>query len=230
MQVVVNRAFRTSRCLSFPFCSALSSLKQFVEWVSEEKKSYISANCQILLLPRPVCCYFGISVYSGAALSPRLGMPKMEACVYLTCNMRSSGCTEPESIISPPISTTDSRSPPPRPQPLRDGRKKKCSHSRDGRKRLTIYGSVCVVFSGRWTWTVTVQTIKQRPTGKLWMQYSSGSGDIGWRLLLVFRDQTRIYIDSFICHFFCINVKMYEKKIKEQSVFFLPDFFFFFIL
>lgn len=55
----------------------------------------------------------------AAALSPQLGMPKMEACVYLSCNMRSSGCTELESII--PISTTDSRSPPPHPQPLLNG-------------------------------------------------------------------------------------------------------------
>lgn len=36
-------------------------------------------------------------------------MPKMEACVYLSCNMRSRGCAEPESSIS----TKDSRSPPP---------------------------------------------------------------------------------------------------------------------
>lgn len=30
----------------------------------------------------------------------------------------------------------------------------KCSRSRDGRKRLAIYGRVCVAFSGRWTGTV----------------------------------------------------------------------------
>lgn len=131
-------------------------------------KSYISANCQffffLFFIPAPALLLFwNLCVCMAAALSPQLGMPKMEACVYLSCNMRSSGCTEPESSISPPISTKDSRSPPPHPQPLlnaqtwRDGRgggENKRSLSRDGRKRLTIYGSVCVVFIGRWTWTV----------------------------------------------------------------------------
>ncbi len=44
VQGVVTRAFQTSRRLSFPFCSPLSSLELIVESVSP--KSYISANCQ----------------------------------------------------------------------------------------------------------------------------------------------------------------------------------------
>lgn len=69
----------------------------------------------------------------AAALSPELGKPKMEACVYLSCNMRSSGCTEPGSI-SPPISTTDSRSPPPRSNVTYDGETDD-GRPRDGRLR-----------------------------------------------------------------------------------------------
>lgn len=68
-----------------------------------------------------------------------------------------------------------------------------------------------------------VQTIKQRPTGKLWTQLRLKR----YRLRLIFKDQTRIYIDSFICHFFCLNVKMYEKENKgaicKKK---LPDLFF----
>lgn len=75
----------------------------------------------------------------AAALSPQLGIPKMEACVYLSCNMRSSVCTEPVSI-RPPISTTDSRSPAPRPsrsarpQPRAETRKR---DARQGREKLS---------------------------------------------------------------------------------------------
>lgn len=124
VQALVNGASQTSRCLSFPFCSPLFPIKQCVEWVSEGGKSYISANCQFFFLffffiPAPALLLFwNLCVCMAAALSPQLGMPKMEACVYLSCNMRSSGCTEPENSISPPISTKDSRSPPPHPQPL----------------------------------------------------------------------------------------------------------------
>lgn len=71
----------------------------------------------IYLIPAPVVVIFE-SLCMAAALSPQLGMPKMEACVYLSCNMRSSGCTEPESSLSPLISTKDSRSPPLLLQPL----------------------------------------------------------------------------------------------------------------
>lgn len=42
-----------------------------------------------------------------AARSSQPGMPKMEARMHLSCNMRSSGCTELESVSS--ISTADSR-------------------------------------------------------------------------------------------------------------------------
>ncbi|KAF6732853.1 hypothetical protein FQA47_006722 [Oryzias melastigma] len=46
-------------------------------------------------------------IHRLAARSPQPGMPKMEACVHLSCNMRSSGYTELESVSS--ISTTASR-------------------------------------------------------------------------------------------------------------------------
>lgn len=121
VQALVNGAFQTSRCLSFPFCSPLFPINQCVEWVSGRKKLHLGKLpiFFFFFIPAPALLLFwNLCVCMAAALSPQLGMPKMEACVYLSCNMRSSGCTEPESSISPPISTKDSRSPPPHPQPL----------------------------------------------------------------------------------------------------------------
>lgn len=76
VQVVVNRAFRTSRCVPFPFSSPLSSLKQCVEWFPKE--SYISANCQ----------FFFLSFFI-----PALGLLLFwNLCIWLLPFCLSSGC------------------------------------------------------------------------------------------------------------------------------------------
>lgn len=58
-------------------------------------------------------------------------MPKMEARVYLTCNMRSSGCTQSEER-SISVSTKDSRSPPPAFSPRAARRRRRDVTRRDG--------------------------------------------------------------------------------------------------
>ena len=109
----------------------LSCLGKFVEMICWE--SYISANCQFFLLITHLARFVVILESVCIWLLPfRLstGSPRWRLAWYLSCNMRRSGCSEPESIISPPvISTTDSRSPPPHTllnaQTWRGGREKR---------------------------------------------------------------------------------------------------------
>lgn len=66
VQALVNGAFQTSRCLSFPFCSPLFPINQCVEWVSGRKKLHLGKLpifFFFFLFLRPLCCYFGICVY-----------------------------------------------------------------------------------------------------------------------------------------------------------------------
>lgn len=106
MQALVNWSFWTSRYLSFPFWSLLDPVTQKIELPKKNPQKATSLQSLCFRAPFDL---LSESVFISAALSPQLGMPKMEACVYLSCNMRSRGCAEPESSIS----TKDSRSPPP---------------------------------------------------------------------------------------------------------------------
>lgn len=84
VKVVVNRAFQTSPCLSFPFCCALSPLKQFVEWVSERKlhlgklPNFVIAAPALLLLWNQ--CVYGCCPFASArdAQDGGLRVPDMQ--------------------------------------------------------------------------------------------------------------------------------------------------------
>lgn len=113
VQALVNWAFWTNRYLSFSFWSFLEPVTQKIERAQKKKEKKkekaTSLQSHSFSVSRAAFVLLSESVFISAALSSQLGMPKMEACVFLPCNMRSRGCAEPESSIS----TKDSRSPPP---------------------------------------------------------------------------------------------------------------------
>lgn len=117
MQIVFKAAVQTSRYHFCPFWISVHALLQLLNVFLPKKKikkkfqkvtSRQIAKFRLLLLFWCCCSQWIYGCYCCCCpFRLSSGCPRWRLCVYLSCNMRSSGCSEPESI-SPRISTTDS--------------------------------------------------------------------------------------------------------------------------
>lgn len=130
---------QTSRCLSFPSCSPLTSEKQIVERIFSGKKSYISAICQFLCLFAPLPLVVILESECIWLLPFRLssGCPRWRlAC---TCHATCAVAAAWSWSASLPSAPRTAASPPPG-RRLRDASWARCCHTRDA--SLSVAASV----------------------------------------------------------------------------------------